>query len=514
MHRALSISEILTIIFKWALAAGAPKRRLVAFALVCKTWKDPALDERWRVYRDIEGLFRTLPYGPKGQWLNGPDGSFQYRWNTFVAPYELAVMRSYAVRLRDLTLRDSIGLPIMRDIAEKCAFYGSQLLPNLRTLRIDHPDVQADPAQVLPFLMTENLRRIIFMLDEMSLWLSSSRGLQYLADLVSELAPMLEDLRFTLYETPTWDWRAHYDPVPLVGTAFQLPQLRLFQSHLPVQLSDLLLLGELPRLEKVDVTLCNASQNIDDLSVVPAVRQVFPALRVLRISGPSLPHCIRFLDVLREHSLQSLEVEAYDAGPTNAVEIESILQCAGRTSDPASFLSLIISTRDQGRPDYTVNISSLRCHLFKCPNLRKLEIGTVITVDGTDAELEEMAQVWPKIQRLWLGNWPYVDYTHFTIHGLRAFSRHCLELECLSVAVNADIQDGDHDVEMEESSSPLTYLNLGNSSVGDPHPVIKLLDSMFPELYTLNVEDVARLANDPWKIVRDELHLIMTSQDY
>lgn len=66
MHNCLKISEILTVIIEHAYSDPDSRpviatRTLVALALTCKTFLEPALDRLWHEQQTLVPLVKTLP---------------------------------------------------------------------------------------------------------------------------------------------------------------------------------------------------------------------------------------------------------------------------------------------------------------------------------------------------------------------------------------------------------------------------------------------------------------------
>lgn len=68
MHPCLCIDEIVRLIARILVEAGS-RPDVVALALCCKSFEDPALDALWEIQFDLTLLFRTLPVD-----IWGPDG--------------------------------------------------------------------------------------------------------------------------------------------------------------------------------------------------------------------------------------------------------------------------------------------------------------------------------------------------------------------------------------------------------------------------------------------------------
>ena len=70
-HRVLTIPELLQIIFRFGTRASN-----VSNALVCRGWREPALDNVWREVDDIYYLLQLLtPFRRRGQsefYVRGP----------------------------------------------------------------------------------------------------------------------------------------------------------------------------------------------------------------------------------------------------------------------------------------------------------------------------------------------------------------------------------------------------------------------------------------------------------
>ncbi|TFK54404.1 hypothetical protein OE88DRAFT_1191197 [Heliocybe sulcata] len=402
-----------------------------------------------------------------------------------MVPSEWSRLRLYGARIKDLTIVYGVHSFMLDSLADYSRSYKVQLLPNIRELTVCVAGILANRTSSLWVLLNSTLKTLHLDLHESDI---EDLSLFVIGDYLGDAVPRLEHLELSAISQRFVD-RAEFVPTALTTSSSRLRHLRSFRSNIQLLAVDLVNLAGLPLLASLDVSLSwNCAVKSD---VVPSCDPPFFSLRDLRVRGRSLVQCADFLSLLRRNSLGKLELDSREELPAQEKDIEAAVKAVAEYCDPVSLTELTIKTNDGGTADdYALNIAILQQSLFHFGKLVALEFDSLCTLHGRDDEVEELARAWPLIERLHFGRWPFVIYTHFTIHGLSPFARYCPCLTRLTIAVDTEIDiDASKASTDDRRTSPVSHLCLGNSSIRDAEAVAAFIGRLFPKLEKLITDD-------------------------
>ncbi|KAJ6514959.1 hypothetical protein C8R47DRAFT_1313358 [Mycena vitilis] len=220
------------------------------------------------------------------------------------------------------------------------------------------------------------------------------------------------------------------------------------------------------------------SRTLDD-----SPHDLFPALRNLCSSDTTFEFVLEFLDILTGGRLEVVYIGTSDAAAkvaTGQLEIDTPL--AGTITD------------------YVVDRHSLQT-LFCFSNLTDVHLQPPVGFDLNDVVAWEMARAWPKLTTLCLDAATDFYYpSSISIHGLRAFAKHCDDLAILIITLDASTVPPDISSERISQSS-LTSLDMGLLPITDSLAVAQLevLAGLFPNLAGVHHDG-------EWVLSQHEMH--------
>jgi hypothetical protein len=101
--------------------------------------------------------------------------------------------------------------------------------------------------------------------------------------------------------------------------------------------------------------------------------------------------------------------------------------------------------------------------------------------------LEDMATAWPRLKMLHLGYMGGIGKGKCTFTGLVCLLQRCLDLESLSIVIDASAIDCSLDILSEgKSNDKLTRIDLRDSKIDDPHTIAIYLSDLIPNLLVSN----------------------------
>lgn len=319
--------------------------------------------------------------------------------------------------------------------------------------------------------------------------------------------------------------------------------LRVLTLTAGASLSPFILAGVVtfPKLEDLEVHAGHISsyELVDALKMGGDEEGVFPALRKLRVRAqPSLVELL--LEKMASNKLTHLHIEAVSQPeghrahnwvhtfaliPAKAVstlqeltiehhfdlsidnEPNSNAPAPAPTITPTPILSTpspaIPSTASDPTEAVAWTLANLR-PLERLAHLRRLVLDTTLPPSLSDADLEALAQWWPKIEHLELGglaaefNCGHLETTcRTTLACLRSFAKWCPKLETL--VLNLDITTYPSDTQCGTTQLNLRNLALGSALVPEPSQLACYLGYIFPALEVVDgnpkFEDEFRAVN-------------------
>ncbi|KAJ7622917.1 hypothetical protein DFH06DRAFT_1231283 [Mycena polygramma] len=473
MHYSLSIPEPVVLIFAELLSPypneNLSHRDLAALARTCRTFQEPALDLLWREQTTLANMLRCLPsYLWQEKDILGPIRTED--WN---------VPLSYASRIQKLALSDS-------------KFHTADIFETIRSgLPCDY--------------LCPNLKRLVFQLNTDSLFPSIHLFLGpkvvdvYMSPPSSRISSLsglplrCRDLKRLPWITYSWQ---HDDLLLATDSEIALSLERI--EDLDVDKLDRAAIEHLSRLPTLQsLSLYSPqSRHLEPSSRCPSrtledsPHYLFPALRDLCFSDTTFDFVLEFLDMLTEGRLDGQLYAALASHLSHtALQILSVKRAQDSEIDtpPAGTIT-----------NYVVDRHSLQT-LFCFANLTDLHLQPPVGFDLNDVVVWEMARAWPKLTTLCLDAATDFHYpSSISIHGLRAFAKHCDDLAFLTITLDASTVPPDISSE-NISQSSLTSLDIGLSPITDSLAVAQVLSGLFPNLAGVHHDG-------DWVLSQHEMH--------
>ncbi|KAJ7622911.1 hypothetical protein DFH06DRAFT_1104944 [Mycena polygramma] len=500
MHHSLGIPELVALIFA-ELQCPYPHenlshRDLAALARTCKTFQEPALDLLWREQTTLANVLRCLP---SYLWQEKESfGWYSCREFSILGPIRTAdwnVPLSYASRIQKLALSDS-------------KFHTADIFETIRSgLPCDY--------------LCPNLKRLVFQLNTDSLFPSIHLFLGpkvvdvYMSSPPSSRISSLSGLPLRCWDLKrlsmvTYSWQ-HDDLLLATDSEIALSLERI--EDLDVDKLDRAAIEHLSRLPTLQsLSLYSPhSRHFEPSSRCPSrtledsPRHLFPVLRDLCFSDTTFDFVLEFLDMLTDGRLAGVYIGTSDAVAKTATGQLYAALASHLSHTALQILSVKraqdseIDTPPAGTiTNYVVDRHSLQT-LFCFANLTDLHLQPPVGFDLNDVVAWEMARAWPKLTTLCLDAATDFHYpSSISIHGLRAFAKHCDDLASLSITLDASTVP--LDVSSESiAQSTLTCLNIGLSPITDPLAVAHVLSELFPNLACVHHDG-------DWVLSQHEMH--------
>ncbi|KAJ7062625.1 hypothetical protein C8F01DRAFT_1134753 [Mycena amicta] len=464
MHRCLQIPEI-----AWQVAGHVPeshRKTLLALALTCRLFQDPALDQLWHDpgADTLQYLIACFPPGVMTASLVA--GKFVV---TVLRPVTLSDWerpRQYCARVRKYDfgylacIKYSDALSLMSIwLPWPC------LLPRLESLECDITHVQEATvaAQQIKLFFSPTLRKI-----------------QLLGPPALILSPLMmiivRDMPLTHLEIATGygsEWTAG-DCTAVSALARSLSRLQ--SLNVPGVDSDTL------RHLTTLVGLSNLELNALPPEFLPThhMGPTFLTLKEFGISKADVPSVIRFLPLLANSPLQELTIT-----PNRDATTAQITQLYAAVATAISVSALrSISLDPSGNGDSTWGVSR---DVFSClrsfPALTSIFLRSPGELDIDDSTVVMLVHACPLLETLHLG--PHNSTTLLTLAVLIPIARHCPALRNLGLTLNTSPIPSSHLPSLTEErvvQDRLTELGVGYSRLVKEFPVARFLSSLFPSL--------------------------------
>ncbi|GJE97477.1 hypothetical protein PsYK624_136980 [Phanerochaete sordida] len=472
MHRCLRITEVVQ-----AIADDVRLRSdLLSMGLACRTFFDPAMNEMWRYLPAPEPLIRLLPEHVRG---SGPDSELkivrrpsredwkrfeQYARKVWELEYWLVIDND-----EEITCLDIDWTSILR------YYPGEQLLPNLRRITTDQIFLKS----FCPLVIRSPLRRL-------TLDCIDPEDQQAIVPHLHKCAATLETLSI-LASSPE-------DEVISDEVSCAISHLQAL-THLAV---GKLLASTVEHLSQIS-SLSDLSFTLDDIDILTATMLPFSRLQCLsvetheghpgslvsllrRIEAPSLRQLTVVYSVKDDHVIPG-HFYPENQRPT-AIHVGAVLAAA------ATFTSLQTITYDgragYSRPALAPNLcaaSTLR-PLFALPNLEAIKLVDIPFILMPN-DIEPLAQAWPKLSCLLLGNGVRGGHSFIQAHDLLPFAS-CPDLRALGLQLLI-VEDSTGAAERPAFGalkSRLRTLNIGDAATVEYSPdAVAFLACAFPDAW-------------------------------
>ncbi|KAH9888355.1 hypothetical protein C8Q73DRAFT_794131 [Cubamyces lactineus] len=336
---------------------------VLALALTCHTFLEPALDQLWRRQLTLFNLAKTLPdnsWEEVAEGDPGPDG----RTRTWIKVTRVLLPRDwmrfdyYAAKIKELGYDPCApyGYAEITTVGWRKEVATPRLYTNLCTVR-------------LPYELVPNVKRLRWTTEESNIWIrpyvyiflnppltslvldfhdteldtnpdySDATFLKYTLQAVVEQCPAFRDIEIL------WPQMDHYADA-IAGFLKVMPKLRSFVANVrewtEPMLTDLASLRGLRRtrafLERADFPWLASA----------AVKPPFPVLEDLTLDAPVLDNCTAFLAALGSLKLRALTVKC-DRRPS-ATALNRFLSALSVCSAPGTLRALSITDSGQAEP--------------------------------------------------------------------------------------------------------------------------------------------------------------------
>ncbi|KAF7333422.1 hypothetical protein MVEN_02358000 [Mycena venus] len=448
MHLALGIPEIVEIIcaqLASPLLNSLRRRDFAALARTCKAFHNPALDVLWRKQDTLTRLLKCLP---------------SHLWEEVMRlikaplPEDWEKISAYSRRIRELSLTESWsgGFP-SSNVLETLASLPRSLCPNLRSLNWA-PKTESFFPYILLFLGPEVTHAYI--------------DVPPIASHIS-LLPTL--LRYPELKTFRLGSNSNDTSVLLPASSAIALELSKIES-LSLDTLDRPALEHLSRLPSLQILNLRIPEERDlgpqspSAAIIPRHSQpfTFPALRNVQFFASTIEFATEFAQMLSGCHLEKFMMGT-DVLASN-VTMGLLYSALSMHVSPTTLHSLWISDVDDG-----ISIT---------PTPPVAPAG--FDIDDTTAW--DMARAWPKIQSLELGtSTELLHSTRMTLHGYRAFAKHCENLHNLKLAVDAStVPPFDRSPDTRISQHRLRTIDVLKSPISDPRAVARFMSGLFPRL--------------------------------
>ncbi|KAJ7722999.1 hypothetical protein DFH07DRAFT_946604 [Mycena maculata] len=477
MHPTLTIPEILDHIF--VELNGAPLTQIdgperdprnlkdfAALARTCKGFKDIALDFLWSEQPTLTNILKCLP-----SHLWEQTGS-QLRIIGKIEPADWESPLTYARRIRSSKLGWNLG----------DAFPGVDILEAINLIRLGR--VERGVGSGLPLPIHSSLSRPQDYSRAISLPVSDSA-----MSLLPGLLPY-PDLKSLTIIDETEDNSLFCGVVSKIAmTLRQIERLAVNK----LDRAALEHLSHLPALKSLDLTQPDL-RDLGSASLLPvAIRhQSFPSLHTLDLSHADLhfAFAIEFLTTLSNCRLR-IFIVASDISMMNSTTSELYIALANHIAHP-TLQTLFIEPTDAGEVpapsagmigNYVITRNQLAT-LFCFRNLTVVRLNPPVGFDMDDAAAWDIARARPNLRNLQLSAASDLHQpSNISLHGLRAFAKHCKNLNYLCIPFDASVVPPfDNSPETRISQDRLESLEVQRSGIYHPPTVARFMSGLFPNL--------------------------------
>lgn len=409
MYKCLEISEILEVIIDHVFMSSEGMegmRAVVALALTCRDFLDPALNRLWHTQESLDPLIRTLP--PTAWAFYGKSVV------TIVRPLLLddwTRFRHYASRIKvfgcdprhpEGSLHSYAALNYTLLEAFVAQHPGLPLLPSLRHLHWSSGKMDPKTLPYVPLIAAPTLNTVSL---DFTHHLRRDDARAFTTALIRSIRLHCPDLtRFLVNEL-----QSHTRPV--IGTALRrwLAQKRQYVPSLAFR--DIMNLAGMRFLREAQLFL----DDTDVGAVHDATALTFSSLRVLELHACTLGVCLALLKTVRSCELEVLSI--YVSERPVADLILSLLSELHTVCDPASLHNVtLLDTADDDYIPYrswnadmpsrygafVVDAHTL-APLAAFTQLRTLVVEFSAIYDMQEASLTRMFSAWPQLEVFSLG---------------------------------------------------------------------------------------------------------------
>ncbi|KIO32333.1 hypothetical protein M407DRAFT_18648 [Tulasnella calospora MUT 4182] len=349
---------------------------LAACALVCRPWKEPALDELWKHLDSLLPLFGLL-FDVEALLLGGGE----YPENLLMRGVDWLKFRSYAQRVRSIDIEPGslslfhVNMALLA-VASIDHPFGSLFLPHVHRLELglDFKLLDEEAAALFP-----SLQGLAPNLQELSITFTSPI---LVGDLEAPLSRWISSLQ---HLTKLW-LPPYYQPKMIVTAA-----------------------GELKELKVLKIMVKSAMVANEEGMQMEFAPNTFPMLRALAWNS-SLPNAFQLLQPSpRVEALESLYLDC--SGYDDHVTIPTFTRLIGHACPRLREVSLILLPDWWTRAESSVGPLDMEVlyGLAPCENLVTLQIGHPFPMTLNESDVHWIGRSWRNLERLVLCVDPDLD---------------------------------------------------------------------------------------------------------
>ncbi|KAF7985997.1 hypothetical protein HWV62_41316 [Athelia sp. TMB] len=457
-------------------------------ALVCKVFRDPALEVLWGSQTiDLRTLFCCFPSDVvvvatgKPLTLSIPPGRS-------LSPQEWERLRFYAGCIKSLTVPNSDV------IAVGCEFMTAALNPNFIPDANPIPEANSDHNPKSIFAKLRRLKWdntnsstspwLIHLLHAGITDLEVKFSHHLLMDVFgghSANQPHADQIpRYTNLRSLEI-WGSSSSDVTLPSTFHNsLPKLQSFTCQPELDLQGLAELSHLPTLQSIEIALFPSTQ-CDFLAEIRNLRHA-------TVSVDSLGRAGDFLKVIHSSPINHLSIEFEAYNPKSSIAKTLFTGLHIRTPGLLTFLQIGHISAEHW--DYSNSALGLRMiePLLDCGNLKTLKFNVHLSMKRVnDRLLLRMTTAWPNLEHLSLGLKGVSSSSKVTVEGLRAL-QNCPSLEVAELPFNTESNMSYDTLPPQRAACSLKLKKLYafQSTIPNPRSLAAALLDMFP-----NLEEIA-----------------------
>ncbi|KAI0944045.1 hypothetical protein AcV7_001973 [Taiwanofungus camphoratus] len=505
MHNCLKISEILTVIIEHAYSDPDSRpviatRTLVALALTCKTFLEPALDRLWHEQQTLVPLVKTLPVDAWSE-VEGDIVAQERKMDRGELIREKTMQRVVSIT-RTLVPQDWSRFDMYASRVKSLGFETRKIRVNRRTHTFDegvydHLIRDREAALLLP-----NVHRLMWTTSDIDANVLSyaqlfigpclkSLCLHFFNDLPQDSYSMVASLEKICPSSSLIDFEML--SVPFKRRSHLLTQL----LHAPNSISfrrfwvfglskdDIVRLASLPRLRAVKLGMKHIYDDNFQFLAKACIHPMFPSLQVLEINVDSITACGALLKVMKSCSLRHLTVCSTRLESPEVLH-EFLTNLYTHCSQESLQGIRIIDVPGDHVPRGDLGINGYALDpLFAFRNLRSVYFDCWCGHELDNATLVKLASSWPLLEVFSMGvNHGWSQISGWTFAGVAQLLRLCPNLRSLGMAIDVS-QD---DLRMASAaddhicSKRITMLDVGDSMIGDVTVTARSFAYLFPNL--------------------------------
>ncbi|KAF9476859.1 hypothetical protein BDN70DRAFT_995358 [Pholiota conissans] len=512
MHPCLEQADILELIFKeiyYRPTGSHTEKDLLALALTCQRFKEPALDTLWDTQLTFGPLIKTL--GISDAEKESENDAFDRDVRVILtndsyepSPEALRRFSSYARRIRRISHVPDARSSILEEMNTELAV----LVKLSSWVRSETPGPMFPNLQHLGFIGTlswTSIPCLIILLESKITTFSMYWGnldpkeSEVLIGLLGRLGLSIEFLELT----PLSYIRTPIDPnkpsifseMPFpITLSWIIPLLKELRSLScgSISLNQLALQNLASRCTFYKLQSANTSDDLLEAISDPTadILSPFATLQHLELFEDNFRDFIKLVDYMQPLALQTLIL--HHTAPPTASTLADLLHSFSEGQHIASLRQFSIKhTVSEFETINSVNMDIVfdgltLSPLLSFPNLLIVEIDTPCGFDLRDADIRAMAKAWPQLRRLQLGSkigWGLPPSV--TLVGISELLIHCPRLEDFVVPFGART-----DPPPITNSTPIkknmTYLYVGNGRApgdgSEQMALARFLKHVFPDL--------------------------------